>query len=184
MITDLAGVGKTTTPIRSLRQSAVHHRGDIQRKGSKKQSRKGHYNESSNGTKTWGGLHPLIRWPAQFWLVNPLQPVSCSRPEIHFGCCFPALAGKEPLGHNRRDGGVDQVAVRVVAGPAYLVTGFVGHQAGGATSILDFRFWILDSRPSPAAYSGGPEKPSRRMRQKCTAMRMLATSGMKMQCRM
>src|SRR5262245_59331543 len=33
-------------------------------------------------------------------------------------------------------------------------------------------------------YSAGPEKPSRRMRQKCTAMKRLATSGMKMQWRM
>jgi hypothetical protein len=33
-------------------------------------------------------------------------------------------------------------------------------------------------------YNDGPENPSRRIRQKCTAIRMLATSGMKMQWRM
>ena len=33
-------------------------------------------------------------------------------------------------------------------------------------------------------YKDGPEKPSRRMRQKWTAIKMLATTGMKMQCRM
>src|SRR5581483_7913490 len=34
------------------------------------------------------------------------------------------------------------------------------------------------------SYSAGPEKPSRRMRQKWTAMKRLAISGMKMQWRM
>jgi hypothetical protein len=37
-------------------------------------------------------------------------------------------------------------------------------------------------RPHPA-YSG-PDMPSRRIRQKCTAMNKLAISGKKMQCRM
>jgi len=35
---------------------------------------------------------------------------------------------------------------------------------------------------SPLSYSG-PDIPSRRMRQKCTAINRLATKGKKMQCR-
>ncbi len=37
--------------------------------------------------------------------------------------------------------------------------------------------------PHRASYSG-PDIPSRRIRQKCTAMNRLASSGKKMQCRM
>ena len=42
----------------------------------------------------------------------------------------------------------------------------------------------INARPPRCAHTGGPEKPSRRMRQKCTAMKRLATSGKKMQCKM
>jgi hypothetical protein len=65
--------------------------------------------------------------------------------------------------------------------------GIVSTRARGNTNVSAISTMVArlpHSSLGMLTYSAGPEKPSRRMRQKWTAMKRLAISGMKMQWRM